>query len=387
VLVSGIREEVAIVGIGWTPFGRQPDVAVETLAHDACRMAIDDAGLTGAEVDGIVSYHTNDSVLARDLAPALGLQDIRWWTDVSAGGSYSCAAILHSAAAIASGLVDTVVIYRALLGRSGKRIGSYRGALTDGVHQFMTPYGFSSAAQVFGMICRRHMAEYGTTKEQLGEVAVTMRRHAAMNERAMRREPLSLEEYLDSRVIAEPYSLFDCCQETDGACAVVLTRRARATAGRHQPVFILGGIHSAGTSPRVPFDGCQDFTESVLADSASELFERARVGPGEIDVACLYDAFTFEVIQQLEDLGFCGRGEGGPFVADGGIGLDGSMPVNPHGGLLSEAYIHGLNHVVAAVEQLRGEAAAQIESAATALVTGFGFGAASALVLGSADAL
>lgn len=381
-----MRHGVAIAGIGYTAYGRQPDVTVDALALEACRNAIADAGLAHGQVDGLVSYHASDSVLVRDLAPALGVPELNWWCDISAGGTFSCAVVTHAAMAIASGMARTIVVYRALLGRSGKRMGRYRGELTGGVHQFMTPYGFSSAPQIFGMICRRHMAEFGTTKEQLGAVAITMREHARLNERAMRREPLTLDAYLASRIIADPYSLFDCCQETDGACALVLTRAEDAAAGPHEPVHILGAVHGGGPMPRIPFDAWPSFTASEFDRLGGQLYARAGLAPSDIDVALLYDAFTYEVVQQLEDFGFCGRGEGGPFAAEGHIALGGSLPVNPHGGLLSEAYIHGLNHVVSAVEQLRGDGGArQVPGAETALVTGFGFSAGSAMILGRAN--
>jgi len=232
------------------------------------------------------------------------------------------------------------------------------------------------------------MHEFGTTRVQLGHVAVTERKHAALNERAVMREPLTMEDYLAGRVIADPYTLFDCCQETDGACAVVLTRSERAKSAPHPPVHLLGAVHGGGSVPRVPFDGWPDLSISAFPRLARELFTQARVTPSDIDVALLYDAFTFEVIQQLEDFGFCQRGEGGPFVEDGNIALSGTIPVNPHGGLLSEAYIHGLNHVIEAVQQLRMEAGSrQVAGAEIALVTGFGFCAGSAMVLGGTNAV
>ena len=385
--MSGPGLDAVITGIGCSRFGRQPDVPVENLALAACQNAIQDAGLTPRQIDGLVSYHVNDSVLSRDLAPALGLAELNWWSDTSAGGTFSCAAIAAAAMAVSAGMARAVVVYRALRGRSGQRPGQYRGSLTGGVHQFMTPFGFSSAAQIFGMVCRRHMAEFGTTKEQLGAVALAEREHARLNERAMCRDELTLADYLSARVIADPYSLFDCCQETDGACAVVVSRPGATGPGPHPPVRIRAAVHGGGPVPRLPFDGWPSFTCSVFRRLAPVLYERAGITARDVDVALLYDAFTFEVIQQLEDFGFCGLGEGGPFAAAGNISLGGTIPVNPHGGLLSEAYIHGLNHVVSAVEQLRGEAGPrQVPGAAIALVTGFGFSAGSAMILAGADA-
>jgi acetyl-CoA acetyltransferase len=378
---------VCISGIGYTKFSRSTQASLASLALEASLNAIADAGLRVDQVDGLVCYHQNDSVLVRDVSTSLGIKELRWWSDFLAGGTFNCAVIAQAAMAIEAGLANYVVCYRALRGRSGKRMGRYRASLTDGVHQFMTPFGFSTPAQIFGMTCRRHMHEYGTTRAQLGYVAVIERTHAGLNDRAMRRDPLTMEQYLGGRVIADPYTLFDCCQETDGACAVVLTRADRARSAPHPPVYVLGAVHGGGDVPRVPFDGWRDLSVSAFPRLATELYARAGVGPKDIDVALLYDAFTFEVIQQLEDFGFCKPGEGGPFVEDGNIGLAGSLPVNPHGGLLSEAYIHGLNHIIEAVQQLRIEAGdRQVSGADIALVTGFGFCAGSAIVLGGASA-
>jgi len=377
----------AIAGIGYTKYTRSTQASLAGLALEASLNAVEDAGMSIRDIDGLVCYHQNDSVLVRDVSTSLGIKELRWWSDILAGGTFNCAVIAQAAMAIESGLANNVVVYRALKGRSGKRMGRYRASLADGVHQFMTPFGFSTPAEIFGMTCRRHMHEYGTTREQLGRVAVTERLHASLNDRAVMRQALTMEEYLAGRIIADPYTLFDCCQETDGACAVVLTSSERAQSAPHGPVFILGAVHGGGSVPRVPFDGWPDLSISAFPRLATELFERARIAPSDVDVALLYDAFTFEVIQQIEDFGFCEPGEGGPFVEDGNIALTGRLPVNPHGGLLSEAYIHGLNHVIEAVQQLRSEAGSrQVRGAEVALVTGFGFCAGSAMLLGGASA-
>lgn len=261
-------------------------------------------------------------------------------------------------------------------------MGRFRSGVVSGVYQFMAPYGFGSPPQMFGMMAQRHMTVFGTTKEQFGHVAITMREHASQNERAMRREPLTMEQYLGSRVIADPYSLFDCCQETDGAVALLVSAPEVAESLAHPPVYVEGVVHGGGSAPRMPFDRWTDYTESCFRRMGKELYAKTGLGPTDIDVALLYDAFTFEIIQQLEQLGFCGDGEGGAFVAEGRIRLGGELPVNPHGGLLSEAYIHGLNHSLEAVLQLRGDAdVRQVPGAEVALVTGFGFVAGSLMIL------
>jgi acetyl-CoA acetyltransferase len=212
-----------------------------------------------------------------------------------------------------------------------------------------------------------------------------MRQHASLNERAVRREPFTLAEYMASRIIADPYSLFDCCQETDGACAIVVCDADEAASLRHPPVHLLGAVLGAGPRPRLPFDGWADMSQSHFPVLAKRLYDKTGLGPADIDVALIYDAFTWEVIKQLEDFGFCKQGEGGPFVASGAIALRGGrIPVNPHGGLHSEAYVHGFNHVVEAVQQLRGDAGPrQVKDAHVALVTGFAFTAGSAMLLGT----
>lgn len=372
----------AITGVGWTRYSRESGQTLLQLAGEACRRAIDDAGLKVADVDGLVCYHMNDSALTRDVAAALGIGELNWWNDSYAGGSHTCRLIAEAALVVASGLARHVVCYRALNGRSGFRMGQLGAGEGAGVHQFMAPYGFGSPAQIFAMVARRHMHEYGTTKRQLGAVAIRARAHAVPNERAMRRNPLGMEEYLASRVIAEPFSLLDCCQETDGGCAIVVSAADAAGEGRWPRVRISGAVHGGSAGARFPFDRSPDLIEGAFVRLARALYAQAGLAPSHIDVAQLYDAFTFEVILQLEDFGFCGRGEGGPFVEAGHTAIGGRLPVNTHGGLHSEGYIQGLNSVVEAVLQVRGSAGArQVPEVEHALVTGYGFTAGGAMIL------
>lgn len=377
-----MRDRTAISGIGYTTFSRDSGVPVARLALEAVLAAVADAGLTRDEIDGLVCFHDNDSALTREVASALSLPRLRWWSDASVGGNFAVAAVAQAAMAVATGMATNVVVYRAMNGRSGKRMGQFGGGRTDGAYQFMAPLGFGSPAQIFGMFAQRHMHEFGTTREQLGAVAITLRGHAALNPRAMRRDPLTMEQYLAGRPIALPFTLFDCCLETDGAVALVVSSRESAADGPHRPVSIHAVVHGAGDSPRLPFDGWSDFSSSCFSRLGAELFSKSDVQRDDLDVALLYDAFTFEVIHQLEEIGFCARGEGGPLVESGAISLNGSLPVNPHGGLLSEAYIHGLNHTIEAVQQLRGNAEArQVPDARTALVTAYGFVSGGLMIL------
>ena len=373
--------DAAITGVGYTDFTRNSGRTVLDLASSACTEAIADAGLTHTEVDGIMCYHENDSALVRDVAAVLGLPRVSWYSDALEGGNYGCAIVAEAGLAAASGMARHVVVYRAMNGRSGLRMGQFGLHRADDLRQFMLPYGHGSAPQNFGMVGQRYMYESGTTREQLAKVAIGQRDYATRNGRAIRRDPLTFEEYMDARIIADPLHLFDCCQETDGACAVVVSHGAAAAAMAH-PVSIEAVASGVSEGGRYPFDRMPDFTRSWLADAAPDLFAAAGVERTEIDVAEIYDAFTFEVAMQVEDLGFCGRGEGGAYLGDHGVGLDAELPINTHGGLLSEGYVHGLNHVAEAVLQLRGACGdRQVEGAEVALVTSFSVGSGSALIL------
>jgi acetyl-CoA acetyltransferase len=249
--------------------------------------------------------------------------------------------------------------------------------------EFQRPYGMIAPAQNYALGARMHMNRYGTTAEQLGAVAVTQRAHAVHNPRALMRTPIDLDDYLGSRWITEPLRLLDCCLETDGACALVVTSADRAADLRRPVVTLTGWAWGIGMNDFSNSDA--DLTTTPARLVARQLFERTGLGPTDIDVAELYDAFSISVLLQLEDYGFCQRGEAGPFVASGATGLGGSIPVNTHGGFLSEGYIHGLNHVCEAVAQLRGEAGErQVPAARVALSTaqpGYINGVSSALLL------
>ena len=378
--MKDLLAQVAISGIGHTDYSRDSKRSVLQLAGEAARKAIEDAGLRAADIDAVLCYHLNDSPLSRDVAAALGIPALNWWNDSYAGGSHTCRIIGEAAMVVGSGVARHVLCYRALNGCSGQRMGQLNVGETAGVHQFMTPHGFGTPVQIFAMAARRHMHEYGTTKCQMGAVALAMRANASSNPRAMRREPLTMDEYLASRPVAEPFSVLDCCQETDGACAIVVSRAESVPTERR--VRISGLVHGANAGGRFPFDRCDSLSESAFARLGEMLYRQAGLSPAEIDAAQLYDAFTFEVIMQLEDFGFCKRGEGGAFVEAGRIALSGELPVNTHGGLHSEGYVQGLNSVLEAVLQVRGEAGAcQIREARHVLVTGFGFSAGGAMIV------
>ena len=382
-----LRDQVAIAGIGCTEYSKDSGVSTLTLASRAIMAALEDAGLDADAVDGVATFRVGDSVLPAVLTQALGVRDPRWYLDQFGGGSVSHAIIGQAALAIHAGIADTVVCYRALNARSEFRMGGTGRPLVDAVEtQYQAPYGYFVPPQQFAMAARAHMEKYGTTEEQLGRVAVQQRANAVLNERAMMREPISLDDYAAARWVVEPFRLFDCCLETDGAVALVLTSAERARDLKKPPVLISGAAWGGGQT--LYSNQQPDTTRSAAADVAPRLFEMAGVGPGDIDVAQLYDCLTYSVLVQLEDYGFCAKGEGGAFVESGATARDGTLPVNTHGGFLSEGYVHGLNHVYECVSQLRGEAGArQIEGAAVGLSTaqpGYIAGNASALVLRSA---
>lgn len=382
-----LRDQVAIAGIGCTEYSKDSGVSTLTLASRAIMAALEDAGLDADAVDGVATFRVGDSVLPAVLTQALGVRDPRWYLDQFGGGSVSHAIVGQAALAIHAGIADTVVCYRALNARSEFRMGGTGRPLVDAVEtQYQAPYGYFVPPQQFAMAARAHMEKYGTTEEQLGRIAVQQRANAVLNERAMMREPISLDDHAAARWVVEPFRLFDCCLETDGAVALVLTSAERARDLKKPPVLISGAAWGGGQT--LYSNQQPDTTRSAASDVAPRLFEMAGVGPGDIDVAQLYDCFTYSVLVQLEDYGFCAKGEGGAFVESGATARDGTLPVNTHGGFLSEGYVHGLNHVYECVSQLRGEAGArQIEGAAVGLSTaqpGYIAGNASALVLRSA---
>jgi acetyl-CoA acetyltransferase len=388
--------KTAIAGIGFTDYTRNSGRSVEALADEAARKAIADAGLKPTDIDGVITYGLGDTVGTSVVATNLGLRRLRHYADYGAGGNVACAVVNHAAMAVATGQADAVLVYRALNGASGQRYGGKAfsrllemgGVHSDAEQQFLDPYGVLMPAHHFALLCRRHMTLYGTTEAQLGAIAVTCRAHASLNENAQKRTPMTLDDYFASPWIAEPFRVLDCCLQTDGACALVVTTLERARDLRQPPVRILAGATGAGPGNRGGM--WSNFTPEPADTYArylrEDLFGAAGVGPQDIDFAQLYDCFTYSVLAQVEDYGFCAKGEGGPFLAEGAGRLGGRLPINTNGGLLSEGYIHGLNGVVEGVVQLRRQAGPrQVADAEVGLVTAGGATATgSALVLGRA---
>jgi len=379
-----LRDRTAIAGVGRTEYSRDSGVSTLTLALRAIRAALDDAGLTIADVDGVACHRVGDSVQATLVAQSLGIRDLRYHLDLFGGGSQSAWAVGSAAIAVAAGVAECVVVWRSVNARSEFRMGGTGRAAPDTLEfQYQAPYWFATPPQQFAMYARAYLDAYGVAPEDLGRVAVNQRAFAMLNERAVMRMPLTMDDYLESRTIVEPFRLYDCCLETDAAVAVVVTTAERARDLRRAPVLVAGaacgGGHTLFSNRR------SDLTTTAAADLAPRLFATAGLTPADVDVAELYDAFTPLVLLQLEDYGFAPKGEAAGLVADGVTALGGRMPVNTHGGHLSEGYVHGLNHVAEAVDQLRGDAGPrQTPGAAVALATGqpgYVAGTTSALLL------
>lgn len=375
------RDQVAIAGVGYTPFSKNSGVSTLTLACRAILAALEDAGLSADDVDGIATHRVGDSAAPSVVGPALGIHDPTWYLDQFGGGSVSHAVVAQAALAVAAGMAETVVCYRAINARSEFRMGQAAGTSIE--VQYQAPYGYFAPPQQYAMYARAHMLKYGTKAEHFGQQAVTQRANAVKNPRALMRTPITLDDYLAARPVAEPFRLLDCCLETDGACALVVTSADRAATLRRTPVLIRAAAWGGGDS--FLSGGSADPTTTAAAALAPRLYAQAGLGPEEIDVAEIYDCFTYSVIVQLEDYGFCAKGEGGPYVASGATAPDGALPVNTHGGFLSEGYVHGINHIAEAVSQLRGDAGdRQVPGAEVALSTaqpGYVLPATSALIL------
>ncbi len=347
-----IKDKTAIAGIGWTNFSRQSGSTVMRLAAEASMNAINDSGLDVQEIDGVVSYFHGrmDTVYPRQLVETLGIKKCNLQIIADAGGSWCCAAIMCAAMAVHSGMCKSVLVYRAINRYSeGRSARALRAQDVMGEGQFTAPFGSHHAAATFGHPATAHMARFGTTTLDFAQVAVVERQHALLNTKAMMRPkgPISVEDHQNSRWIVYPYRLLDCCQETDGAVAVVVTSMERARDLKHAPVAIMAGIGGSGETTGA--------WETNGVNAAPLLYAGAGVTPQDLSFAELYDPFTFMCMTHMEDFGLTKKGEVGDWVRAGNHALDGLCPVNTHGGLLSEGHIHGLNHVLEAVQQLRPE--------------------------------
>ncbi|MEU6792353.1 lipid-transfer protein [Nonomuraea wenchangensis] len=367
----------AVAGIGATEFSKESGRSELRLAAEAVLAALDDAGLSPADVDGMVTF-SQDANQEIAVAREVGVGDLTYFSRVEYGGGAACATVAHAAMAVATGMARTVVCYRAFNERSGRRFGQPDARLggqptSQGLEMsWHVPFGLMTPAAWVAMFARRYMHTFGATSEDFGRVAVAMRRHAATNPAAwFHGRPITLEEHQSSRWIVEPLRLLDCCQESDGAVALVVTSAERARDLRRSPAVITAAAQGSAAGQLMMTSYYRDDMSGLpeMGVVGRRLWEMSGLSPSDIRVAILYDHFTPFVLAQLEELGFCGRGEAPAFIADGGIELDGRLPVNPHGGQLGEAYIHGMNGIAEAVRQIRGTAANQLGGVANVLVT------------------
>lgn len=383
--------KAAIVGIGATEFSKKSGRSELTLATEAVLAALGDAGIAPAEVDGMSTF-TMETNSENMVARTLGIPQLKFFSKIPHGGGGACAPIQQAAMAVATGVADVVVAYRAFNERSGVRFGlgpppGKTAATTENEYRsWVNPYGLLTPAQQTAMFARRYMHQYGATSEDYGRLAVITRKHAAANPKAwFYNKPITLEDHQASRWIAEPLHLLDCCQETDGGQAMIIVSAERAKDLKNKPAFIKAAAQGIGPDQYSMVSYYRDDITMVpeVKLCAEQLWAQSHLGPGDIDAAILYDHFSPYVFNQLEEYGFCGRGEAKDFIRDGNIEIGGTLPVNTHGGQLGEAYLHGTNGVAEGVRLIRGTSTSQPQNVSNVLVTA-GVGVpTSALILSS----
>ncbi|HEX4430761.1 MAG TPA: thiolase [Frankiaceae bacterium] len=381
--MSRTPSDVAIVGVGATPYYRRGESWPQTTTHlagTAILAACEDAGISVKDIDGFAYYSGAGAGYGETMDTAvfmetLGIPEVTFSAALTSGGGGSAGSIGLARAAIVAGDANYVVTVMALQ-QAKQRLGTvFAAAPASPLNAFIQPSGLSGPGHLMSVLTRRHMHQYGTRREAFAEVAISSRENARNRPTALKRDPMTLDDYFAARMIAEPLCLFDFCLETDGAVAVITTSTERAKDLRQKPVPVVAAAHGGSRDWGRAFAWYgmppESFASSGHAPVAKHLYRRAGVTPADIDVALIYDHFAPMVIMQLEDYGFCKKGEGGAFVESGAIRFKGgSLPVNTHGGQLSEAYIIGMTHIREAVEQMRGTAINQVADAELALVTG-----------------
>ncbi|WP_428120218.1 thiolase C-terminal domain-containing protein [Candidatus Poriferisodalis sp.] len=393
-----MMDQSCIVGVGETAFVRGSGRTVLSQVAEACQRATADAGLVPSDVGGLVL--SGNKVFSEALAATIGMDNLTYSVSLHHGGANPVAALQSAAMAVTTGVASAVLIPYGWNGYSETRIsrgpdgGSETVAassaepvtgddtMSAAVLNAYAPMGVFAPVQFYSWLATRHSELYGITPEHTAEIALLSRSNAQSNPKAyMRGRPLTLEDYLASPMISSPLRMFDCCLETDGACAVVVTSAERARDLPHTPVYI-NGVAEGHPYPADEFESRADIADIGLARAAPRAFAMADVTLADLDFAQIYDCFTYVVLLQLEALGLCGTGEVGDYVSGGRLRIDGELPINTHGGLHSEAHVESLNHVVEAVRQLRHEADLQVDGCEVGLVTGWGnFAEGSAAIL------
>jgi acetyl-CoA acetyltransferase len=374
--VSALSGRAAIAGIGATEFSKESGRSELQLTVEAVRAALADCGLAATDVDGLTTF-TMDTSSEIAVARELGIPELRFFSRINFGGGGACATVQQAAMAVATGIADVVVCYRGFNERSESRFGQFSLAAatqvnTNGLDNAWTyPMGLGTPAATVAMQARRYMHEYGATSEDFGRVAVADRRHAASNPHAFfHGKPITLEDHQASRMIVDPLHLLDCCQESDGAVALVVTSAERARDLAQTPAVVAAAAQGSGADQYVMTSYYRDdIGIPEMGVVGRELWRQSMLAPDDMPMAILYDHFTPYVLMQLEELGFCGRGEARDFIQGGAIEVGGRLPLNTHGGQLGEAYIHGMNGIAEAVRQLRGTSVNQLPDVPHVLVT------------------
>ena len=391
--MTGLSGAAAVVGIGATEFSKDSGRSELQLACEAVLAALGDAGLRPSDVDGMVTF-TMESSSEIHVARNLGIGDLTFFSRVGYGGGAACGTVAQATAAIATGMASVVVCWRAFNERSGERFGlGQAGRPVDtsadrAAYSWMTPYGLSTPAQWVAMFARRYMHEYGATSQDFGRVAVVDRLHAATNPNAwFHGRPITLEEHQASRWVAEPLHLLDCCQETDGGQALVLVSAERARDLPQPAARVLAAAQGSGADQHMMTSYYRPSISGIpeMGLVADQLWASSGLRPEDVQAAVLYDHFTPFVLPQLEELGFCARGEAKDFVADGHLEVGGRLPTNTHGGQLGEAYLHGMNGIAEAVRLVRGTSVNQPAGVRNVVVTAGTGVPTSGLVLGADD--
>ncbi len=371
-----LNDQAVIVGIGQTDFSKNSGRSELQLASECVKAAIQDAGLSPVDIDGMTTF-TLDSTDEIEVARSLGIGDLTFYSRIPHGGGAAIGIVHQAAMAVATGSAEYVVGYRALNGRSGQRYSqgvSGDIVTSDLIHWgWYMPFGLLTPASWVAMFTQRYMHETGCKSTDLAQVSLSTRTHAVNNPNAFfyRRE-LTLEEHQSSRIIADPLRLYDCCQETDGGCAFVVTTPERAR-DMAQPGALIRGIAQASADDQESMTSFYRPNIAVLPEMdlvAKQVYAQSGLGPGDIEAAVIYDAFSSIVLWQLESFGLCEPGEAKEFIKNGALELGGRLPTNTHGGQLSEAYIHGINGVNEGVRLIRGTSCNQPEKNDCVLVAG-----------------